>query len=174
MHASAIIFLALGVASRASTIPAQAALDLGSCSDPTIAFGIQGRKEASFQANNLVDFNHGSALAIGFIANFICSQLGSNCKAGADATAACTKATAAASKSHPILFPTLQTLLTPHSQPVKQVKPPPMPSTPPSVKPCCWKHWSRFREMYSNNGFPSGTSGTKSYGIYVPSYGYFD
>jgi hypothetical protein len=75
--------------------------NLSSYGDPTITFGIQDRKEASFQANNLADFNHGSALAIGVIANFIWSQLASNCKAGADATAACTKATAAASESRP-------------------------------------------------------------------------
>jgi hypothetical protein len=81
MHTSTIILLALGVASQASTIPARAVLDLGSCSDPTIAFGIQDRKEASFQATNLADFNHRSALAIGVIANFISSQLASNCKA---------------------------------------------------------------------------------------------
>jgi hypothetical protein len=45
MHTSTIILLALGVASQASTIPARATLDLGSCSDPTIAFGIKTAKK---------------------------------------------------------------------------------------------------------------------------------
>ncbi|KAE8447161.1 hypothetical protein EG329_010992 [Mollisiaceae sp. DMI_Dod_QoI] len=76
----------------------RAALDFGSCSDPAVEFavGLDGRKEASFQAVNQADFNHGSALNIGVIASFICSELSSSCQAGADALAACTAAQAAA------------------------------------------------------------------------------
>lgn len=69
------------------------ALDFGSCTDPSVEFavGLDGRKEASFQAVNQGDFNHGSALKIGVISSFICGQLSSKCKAGADAVAACAK-----------------------------------------------------------------------------------
>ncbi|KAL8779271.1 MAG: hypothetical protein Q9203_003721 [Teloschistes exilis] len=69
------------------------ALDFGSCSDPTIKFanGLDGRKEAAFAPVNAADFNHGSALNIGVISGFICQQLQDKCKAGADATTACTK-----------------------------------------------------------------------------------
>ncbi|KAL3426459.1 hypothetical protein PVAG01_03250 [Phlyctema vagabunda] len=72
------------------------ALDLGSCSDATIAFGIQDRQEESFQATDQTDFNHGSALAIDVIASFICGQLGSKCKASADTVATCESAQQAA------------------------------------------------------------------------------
>lgn len=63
----------------------------GSCADPTILFadGLEGRDTAAFIPANLGDFNHGSAQKIGIIAQFICSQLESSCKAGADAVAAC-------------------------------------------------------------------------------------
>lgn len=69
------------------------ALDFGSCSDPTIKFanGLDGRKEAAFAPVNAADFNQGSALNIGVISGFICQQLQDKCKAGADATTACTK-----------------------------------------------------------------------------------
>ncbi|KAI4199069.1 MAG: hypothetical protein LQ350_004891 [Teloschistes chrysophthalmus] len=69
-------------------------LDFGSCSDPTIKFadGLDGRKEAAFAPVNTADFTHGSALNIGVISGFICQQLQDKCKAGADATTACTKA----------------------------------------------------------------------------------
>lgn len=76
----------------------RAALDLGSCGSPAVEFavGLDGRTEASFQAVNQKDFNHGSALKIGVIAQFICGQLASSCKAGADAIAACATAITAA------------------------------------------------------------------------------
>ncbi|KAI4252168.1 MAG: hypothetical protein LQ352_004429 [Teloschistes flavicans] len=69
------------------------ALDFGSCSNPTIKFvdGLDGRKESAFAPINAADFNHGSALNIGVISGFICQQLQDKCKAGADATTACTK-----------------------------------------------------------------------------------
>ena len=89
---------------RSPFLRERAALDLGTCTDPTIDFGLQDRQEESFQANNLKDFNHGSALAIGVIANFICGQLGSACKAGSDATAACAEATSAACEFLFLLF----------------------------------------------------------------------
>ncbi|KAL1878786.1 hypothetical protein VTK73DRAFT_7543 [Phialemonium thermophilum] len=74
------------------------ALNLGSCSDPTILFeeGLDGRNTAAFIAANQDDFNHGSALNIAVIAGFICQRLDSSCKAGDDAKAACTSASAAA------------------------------------------------------------------------------
>lgn len=53
------------------------------------ADGLEGRDTAAFVPANLDDFNHGSAQKIGIIAQFICSQLESSCKAGADAVAAC-------------------------------------------------------------------------------------
>lgn len=73
-------------------------LDFGSCTDPSIVFeeGLEGRDQAAFIANNQADFNHGSALNIGVIASFVCSQLSSSCKAGADAIAACATAQSAA------------------------------------------------------------------------------
>ncbi|KAL8669485.1 MAG: hypothetical protein Q9168_005919, partial [Polycauliona sp. 1 TL-2023] len=76
----------------------QAALNLGSCTDPTIKFadGLDGRKEPSFIANNAKDFPHGSALGIGVISGFICQQLNDKCKASADAVAACKKGADAA------------------------------------------------------------------------------
>jgi len=82
----------------------RAALDLGSCSDPSILFenGLDGRTTAAFIASNQKDFNHGSALNIDVIASFICGQLGSSCKAGADAIAACTAGQTAAGKFSPI------------------------------------------------------------------------
>ncbi|GAW19897.1 hypothetical protein ANO14919_093900 [Xylariales sp. No.14919] len=62
------------------------ALDTGSCGSPAISFGVQAdRNEESFAPADAADFNHGSALAIGVIADFICSQLGSKCQAS-DAT----------------------------------------------------------------------------------------
>jgi hypothetical protein len=76
----------------------RAALDFGSCSDPSIKFaeGLEGRNQAAFIANNQADFSHGSALNIGVIAQFICGQLASSCKAGAATIAACATAQSAA------------------------------------------------------------------------------
>jgi len=74
------------------------ALDFGSCSNPAVQFavGLDGRKEASFQAVNNADFNHGSALNIKVISDFICQQLDSKCKADQAALDACASAQAAA------------------------------------------------------------------------------
>ncbi|KAI0966277.1 hypothetical protein F4678DRAFT_297687 [Xylaria arbuscula] len=65
----------------------RAALDTGSCGSPAISFGAQADRSDSeaFAPVDTADFNHGSALAIGVIADFVCGQLGSNC-AAADAT----------------------------------------------------------------------------------------
>jgi hypothetical protein len=81
----------------------RAALDFGSCTDPSILFefGLDGRTEEAFIASNQVDFNHGSALNIGVIASFICQRLGSPCNAAADAIAACSAGeTAAGGKTY--------------------------------------------------------------------------
>lgn len=76
----------------------QAQLDFGSCSNPAIEFaaGLDGRKEESFAPADSADFNHGSALNIKVISGFICGQLQSKCKAGADAVTACNDAATAA------------------------------------------------------------------------------
>ncbi|KAL8795167.1 MAG: hypothetical protein Q9195_002322 [Heterodermia aff. obscurata] len=76
------------------------ALDLGSCTDPSIKFanGLDGRTEPAFAPVDTVDFNHGSALNIGVISAFICQQLADKRKAGADATAACAKGEVDAAK----------------------------------------------------------------------------
>lgn len=70
------------------------ALDFGSCTDPSIVFeeGLEGRDQAAFIASNQDDFKHGPALNIGVIASFVCGQLGSSCKAGEAAIAACATA----------------------------------------------------------------------------------
>ncbi|KAL8796926.1 MAG: hypothetical protein Q9182_007273 [Xanthomendoza sp. 2 TL-2023] len=70
-----------------------AVLDFGSCTDPTIQFaeGLDGRKEKAFAPSNEADFNHGSALNIGIICEFICQQLGDKCKADTEALSACEK-----------------------------------------------------------------------------------
>ncbi|KAK3378745.1 hypothetical protein B0T24DRAFT_693913 [Lasiosphaeria ovina] len=77
----------------------QAGLDFGSCGSPAIQFadGLDGRKEASFQSENLADFNHGSALNIKVIAEFTCNKLESTCKASDATVAACDSAASAAS-----------------------------------------------------------------------------
>ncbi|KAI9701866.1 MAG: hypothetical protein M1836_001210 [Candelina mexicana] len=77
------------------------ALDLGSCSDPSIQFGpgFDGRKEDSFQPVNQKDFNHGTALNSGVITGFICQQLMDKCKASGDTLSACAKGQQAAAKA---------------------------------------------------------------------------
>lgn len=84
--------------SQISSVASKRALNLGSCSDTTIVFqvGLDGRSGAAFIASNQRDFNHGSALKIGVIADFICQRLASSCRAPADAIAACAAASAAA------------------------------------------------------------------------------
>lgn len=78
---------------------ASGAVDFGSCTDPTIKFGIpsDGRKEDAFEASDLKAFPHGSALNIAVISGFICSQLPNACKANAAAVALCDSAEKAAS-----------------------------------------------------------------------------
>ncbi|OIW31890.1 hypothetical protein CONLIGDRAFT_244650 [Coniochaeta ligniaria NRRL 30616] len=86
------------LAVRTSSKARRAALDTGSCGSPAIEFavGLDGRKEASFQAVNQADFNHGSALNIKVISDFICQQLSSKCDAAAATVSACDAASAAA------------------------------------------------------------------------------
>ncbi|KAF5367372.1 hypothetical protein D9758_003733 [Tetrapyrgos nigripes] len=68
--------------------------DFGSCSVPQIEFGqgFDNRKETSFEPVDKTSYDHGSAQAIGIIAQFICDTLTNKC--GADATAKATCATA--------------------------------------------------------------------------------
>jgi hypothetical protein len=91
----------------APTTKKRAALDFGTCTNPSIDFenGLDGRNQPAFIPNNLNDFVHGSALNIDVIASFICQRLGSPCNAPGDTISACTAATAAAGKfSHTILL----------------------------------------------------------------------
>lgn len=83
---------------RTSSKARRAALDTGSCGSPAIKFavGLDGRKDASFEAVNQADFNHGSALNIKVISDFICGQLQSKCKASAATVASCKSASSAA------------------------------------------------------------------------------
>ncbi|CAK7208686.1 hypothetical protein SCUCBS95973_000186 [Sporothrix curviconia] len=83
---------------RRSSPQRRAALDFGSCGDPTILFeaGLDGRNTDAFIAEDQTDYNHGSALNIAVIAGFICQRLGSPCNAAADVQASCTAASAAA------------------------------------------------------------------------------
>ncbi len=76
----------------------KAALDFGSCGDPTILFkaGLDGRNTEAFIAEDQTDYNHGSALNIAVIAGFICQRLGSPCNAPADVQASCSSASGAA------------------------------------------------------------------------------
>ncbi|KAK0193888.1 hypothetical protein F5146DRAFT_953030 [Armillaria mellea] len=80
--------------STSSTSTSLSIGNFGSCSTPQIEFGVgfDGRKETSFEPVDKQSFNHGSAQAIGIIAQFICDQLVNSC--GADATAKATCATA--------------------------------------------------------------------------------
>jgi hypothetical protein len=90
---------AQATSTTAASTPAPGALNLGSCSDPTIKFanGLDGRNQPAFIANNQKDFNHGSALNIGVISDFICQQLKDKCKADAAALTACANGQTAAS-----------------------------------------------------------------------------
>ncbi len=95
---------------------ATGSLDFGSCTNPTIEFGLgfDGRKDNSFEPVNKTDFNHGSALNIKVIADFICQvnqtlvvahrlrkltllqQLNDKCKAAAATITACNQGETAA------------------------------------------------------------------------------
>lgn len=70
--------------------------NFGSCSDPGIKFanGLDGRKEPAFAPRNAASFNHGSALNIGVISDFICGQLKDKCKADSGVVAKCQAASA--------------------------------------------------------------------------------
>lgn len=71
--------------------------NFGSCSVPQIEFGVgfDNRKETSFEPVDKQSYNHGSAQAIGIIAQFICDTLVNSCGADATAQATCAKAEAA-------------------------------------------------------------------------------
>ncbi|KAJ9292783.1 hypothetical protein DTO271G3_8482 [Paecilomyces variotii] len=77
--------------------------DLGSCAggSPLIAFGpgFDGRTEDSFEPADEATFNHGSADNIAIIADFICGQLSSKCKASQDVIDQCNAGTTAATAS---------------------------------------------------------------------------
>lgn len=64
-----------------------------------MSFGTQQDRSDgdAFAAADQADFNHGSALAIKVISDFICQQLESKCKAADDAVSACQAASQAAS-----------------------------------------------------------------------------
>ncbi|KAI1502411.1 hypothetical protein F5X99DRAFT_427326 [Biscogniauxia marginata] len=74
------------------------AADTGSCGSPAISFGTQDDRpdEQSFAAVNQDDFQHGSALGVGVIADFICGQLASKCDASDATVSACEEGAAAA------------------------------------------------------------------------------
>lgn len=76
----------------------RAATDFGSCGSPAISFGQQQDRSdgPAFAAVDQTDFNHGSALKIQVISDFICQQLGSKCKASADTVSTCNAASTAA------------------------------------------------------------------------------
>ncbi|KAG8976350.1 hypothetical protein FRB90_009228, partial [Tulasnella sp. 427] len=78
-------------AAETTSTSSASALDFGSCSNPTIEFGagFDGRKDNSFRPVDSAEFNHGSALNIKVIADFICQQLNDKCKAPAATIAAC-------------------------------------------------------------------------------------
>ncbi|KZS91066.1 hypothetical protein SISNIDRAFT_487758 [Sistotremastrum niveocremeum HHB9708] len=78
MFSKSLITTALLLSSAVIAAPlkykARAALDFGSCSNPTIKFaaGLDGRNTEAFAPVNSASFNHGSALNIGVISSFIC------------------------------------------------------------------------------------------------------
>lgn len=88
---------AAGKAKSKGARAAAGAADFGSCADPTIVFGIpsDGRNEDAFEASDLTNFAHGSALNIGVISGFICDQLVNKCKANQAAVDTCDQADAA-------------------------------------------------------------------------------
>ncbi|KAK2777659.1 hypothetical protein FQN53_002107 [Emmonsiellopsis sp. PD_33] len=68
-------------------------LDMGSCNgaSPLILFdiGFDGRNEASFLPADLGFFNHGSAVGVDIITQFICDQLSNSCGASQGVLEAC-------------------------------------------------------------------------------------
>ncbi|XP_006459399.1 hypothetical protein AGABI2DRAFT_191384 [Agaricus bisporus var. bisporus H97] len=77
--------------------------NFGSCSTPEIEFGagFDGRRETSFRPTNSAAFDHGSDPNINLIAQFICGQLSSSCKADKAAQDTCDRATSAATNTTP-------------------------------------------------------------------------
>ncbi|KAF1834297.1 hypothetical protein BDW02DRAFT_569198 [Decorospora gaudefroyi] len=71
----------------------------GDC-NPTISFGIpsDGRNEDAFEPADLSAFNHGSALNIAVISNFICSQISSKCGVSTSVVTSCDAAASLASQ----------------------------------------------------------------------------
>ncbi|KAG8953883.1 hypothetical protein FRC04_001513 [Tulasnella sp. 424] len=96
--AAATTTAAADAAATSAASSSDSTLDFGSCSNPTIEFGLgfDGRTENSFRPVNSADFNHGSALNIKVIADFICQQLNDKCKASAATITACQSGEAAA------------------------------------------------------------------------------
>ncbi|KAF2115328.1 hypothetical protein BDV96DRAFT_599683 [Lophiotrema nucula] len=78
---------------------AAGAADFGSCTNTDIVFGIpsDGRNEDAFEAADLTNFAHGSALNIKVISSFICDQLVNKCEANQAAVDKCDAANTAAS-----------------------------------------------------------------------------
>lgn len=66
---------------QAPALSLPAGVDLGSCTDPTMIFaqGLEGRKETTFQPNNLDEFNHGAAQNQNIITQFICDTFVNTC-----------------------------------------------------------------------------------------------
>ncbi|KAI5922557.1 hypothetical protein F4810DRAFT_720953 [Camillea tinctor] len=83
---------------RRQVTRAAAAADTGSCGSPAISFGKQDDRpnEDAFAAVDQTDFNHGSALGVGVITDFICGQLASKCDASDATVSACEEGSAAA------------------------------------------------------------------------------
>ncbi|KAL1595103.1 hypothetical protein SLS60_009790 [Paraconiothyrium brasiliense] len=91
-----------GNAANATAGAGAGAASFGSCSDPTVTFSqapSDGRQEAAFEATDLTNFPHGSALNIGVISSFICDQLVNKCKADQAAVDQCDQADAAVKAS---------------------------------------------------------------------------
>ncbi|KAI7970932.1 hypothetical protein EIK77_000599 [Talaromyces pinophilus] len=84
-----------------TTTASKSSLDLGSCNgaSPFIVFGagFDGRNTDSFEPADKATFNHGSALGIAVVADFICGQLNSACKAPQSTVDTCNSAASAAS-----------------------------------------------------------------------------
>ncbi|KIJ54508.1 hypothetical protein M422DRAFT_240575 [Sphaerobolus stellatus SS14] len=84
-----------GVATPAQALAANTP-SFGTCSNPTISFGIfDGRTENSFEPANLADFNHSSALNPQIITQFICDTFVNKCNANQAAIQSCAAAQAA-------------------------------------------------------------------------------
>lgn len=74
--------------------------NFGSCTNPSIKFanGLDGRKEPAFAPVDQKEFNHGSALNIKIVSDFICDRLNDQCKAGDAEVSKCRSASAAAAQ----------------------------------------------------------------------------